>query len=801
MNTVEFTASIEKIRYENEEFKILQVHFEEAPNTCGTSGTVTGYFSEIEVGESYHFTAEEVVHPKYGLQWKVIRYERAKPSNRAELIQYFSSAQFPKVGKKTAEKLIAHFGEDLLAQLVKEPERLDECAFLNQQQKEVLKQGIQENYGRDQILLSLQSYKLTLLQSQKIYKRYREQSLEKVQQNPYCLLQLDLGLSFERVDQLAHQLHISKQAPCRLEAALCYCLAKHCYQSGDTYLDLATLLTRSQALLEKQQSEECSFDSLSTAFIDLSRRGQLVYLKEQGEVYLKDFFEAESDIAFYLEHLASCTPEISDKELNRALARLEKKSAFTYGASQKRALKKAFQSNVFVLTGGPGTGKTTIIRAILELYADLYACPLDGEYTESPFHLVAPTGRAARRMSETTGLPASTIHRLLGLGHGEESKSAKKEIEQGILIVDEFSMVDIFLCRTLLEAVHEGVKVIFVGDSYQLPSVGPGQILEDLLQAQVLASECLTNIYRQSKDSTLIDLAYHICQGEVPANLTARKKDRSFFEFVPGQLSVHIQRIVELALKKGYTAKTLQVLAPTYKGPDGITALNHILQEILNPPAPQKQEYTYRQLCYREGDKVINLTNDVDNNIFNGDIGFVTEIHLLEEGETKSGKDEVWVDFGDAPVCFTSQNLEQLNLAYCCSVHKSQGSEYPLVIIPMVTTYPKPLLKRNLLYTAVTRSKDRLILLGEKQAFIECIQTPGSERKTGLVAKLRRCFSYEEATLIEEGVNATKGVEEEGIELEDTKLTLAKIYNKEVPPLIGMNGKRPEDFLTKKREG
>lgn len=799
MEETQITGQVLRIVFQRGDYAIASVRIIGTPPTHLEPRTmVVGTLPELVESETYDFIGHVVEHPTYGWQWQVESFHLHEPDEVEHLVEYFSSERFAGVGKKTAESIIETLGKDAIAKIKEDPSCLDEVPKLRQKQKEVLIKEVQAHYGKDQILLELRNLGLSGPQAEKIYKKEKQRSLAVIQKNPYQLLKMDLRISFDKVDHIARELGIEATDQRRLQAGVEMVLQLHCYRSGDTYLDLRSLLETAQKELEKGQSEPIDIALIQEAISDLLKERKLYFVKEEeSQVYLPTFFDAETSIVFALQRLAEAPVPYSEDEIDQAIQKLEKKSTFRYGNSQKRALKKAMQHNVFILTGGPGTGKTTIIKAILELYSMLEEVPLEAKNGEDTlFHLAAPTGRAARRMHESTGLPAATIHRMLGLGLGEEVQEANREIRDGIVIVDEFSMVDTLLCKTLLEAIDTGVKVIFVGDHFQLPSVGPGQILGDLLASEVLPFEELQDIYRQSEDSTIIDVAHEVCQGVMPQDFTAKKADRSYFERLASELKDSIQQIVEVALKKGYSAKTLQVLAPTYNGEAGIHALNQTLQQVMNPDFGKKEPFVVDQCTYYEGDKIINLENDVENNVFNGDIGFVTAI--------QDGK--LWVDFEGNEVSFTKKEKDRISLAYCCSIHKSQGSEYDSVIIPMVNRYPIPLLKRNLLYTAITRAKKSVIFIGEEMAFQRCIETPGNERKTGLIYHLHRVFG-EPKTEQEEKYNAEveEKIEEEAIAYinepigeekeEDYVLTNEKVYQRLISPMIGMDGKTPWDFI------
>lgn len=398
---------------------------------------------------------------------------------------------------------------------------------------------------------------------------------------------------------------------------------------------------------------------------------------------------------------------------------------------QQEAIAKALTSKVFLLTGGPGTGKTTVIRGILQAYANLHQIDLDKK--DLPILLAAPTGRAARRMNELTGLPSATIHRHLGLNGDNDYQAMEDYLDCDLLIVDEFSMVDLWLANQLLAAISSTTQVIIVGDSDQLPSVGPGQVLSDLLKVNSLPQIALQKIFRQSQESTIVNLADQMRRGILAADFRDKKADRSYFEAQAAFIPDMIQKIVLSAIKSGIPAEEIQILAPMYKGQAGINHLNQLMQELLNPLQGQT-EFLFNDTHFRKGDKVLHLVNDAQLNVFNGDIGYITD--LIPAKYTESKQDELILDFDGSEVTYPRNEWLKLTLAYAMSIHKSQGSEFQVVILP-ITRQSGRLLQRNLIYTAITRSKSKLIMLGEFAAFDYAIKNEGDKRQTYLVERFQ----------------------------------------------------------------
>ena len=404
-----------------------------------------------------------------------------------------------------------------------------------------------------------------------------------------------------------------------------------------------------------------------------------------------------------------------------------------YDSIQKQAICDAIQNKVFILTGGPGTGKTTVINGIIAVYALLEALDLKKK-SNLPILLAAPTGRAARRMNELTGLPSATIHRHLGMTGDDDTSHLEDYLDADFIIVDEFSMVDTWLANQLFSNISSNSKILIVGDSDQLPSVSPGQVLADLLQIPLIPQTRLERIYRQSEESTIVTLASQIRQGILPTDFTQKKADRSYFEIMSSHIPATIEKILGAALRSGIPARDIQVLAPMYRGTAGIDAINQLMQDLLNSSQKDQLSFEAPQCYYRKGDKVIHLVNDAEVNVFNGDLGYITD--LIPGKYTESKQDEIVIDFDGNEVIYPRNEWYKIRLAYAMSIHKSQGSEFPVVILP-ITSASKRMLERNLIYTAITRAKSKLILLGELQAFDYAVKHIGTARKTYLIERFK----------------------------------------------------------------
>jgi exodeoxyribonuclease V alpha subunit len=531
--------------------------------------------------------------------------------------------------------------------------------------------------------------------------------------------------------------------PDRIQAACHFLLREQGTDMGHAFLPVEFLLEEVRKLLADGKN---TVDEMSIfREIQNMETEQRLILKE-NVVYLPSLYFAERGFAQKINALIQNQNDdytLSEEKMDSELVNLEKRLAVTYADSQKEAIKKALTSSLMVLTGGPGTGKTTVIKGIVELYGEIHGVSLNPEDYRGketfPILLVAPTGRAAKRMTESTGIPAHTIHRLLGWkGAGHFEKNEDEPVEGKLLIVDEMSMVDIWLAYSLSKALPEHIQIIFVGDEDQLPSVGPGQVLKDLLATSHIPKVRLTEIYRQSEGSSIIRLAHEMKKGSVPKDLLTPQNDRRFFPCSGEQVFQAIMQVCENAIKKGYTSKDIQVLAPMYKGPVGIDRLNLELQRLFNPEKERQRQLQVAHVFYRKGDKVLQLVNQPEDQVFNGDIGEIVAIIYAKENTEK--EDKIVIAFDEIEVTYKRNEFHHFTHAFCCSIHKSQGSEYPIVVLPVVKSYYR-MLRRNLLYTAITRSKEYLILCGEEEAFSWAVErSDDTERYSGLQQRLNETF-------------------------------------------------------------
>lgn len=698
---VEIRGTVERISYHNEEncFTVAKISVKENNDLV----TAVGYFPSIEVGEVLKLKGNWVMHRDYGYQLKVESYEMLMPATVKDIENYLASGVIRGIGPVTAKKIVEKFGENSLTILEQSPEELLKLEGIGQKKMEMIVESYREQQETREIMLFLQQYGIGPGVAVKVFKKYKEKSIEILKQNPYRLADEVYGIGFKTADKIALKMGIASDSLDRLQAGLKYALYEAA-DEGHVFLPRDELIKKAVELLEID-----SEDSLNQALLALEEKKDLVIDKTWGreEIYLSGFFICEKSVArrlFLISAMIQKPLDISDERIDK----IEKKCSIKLAKKQREALERAASSGVLVITGGPGTGKTTTVKSLIEFF----------EEQKLKVALAAPTGRAAKRLAEATGREAKTIHRLLEYKIYEEGemafgKNEDEPLDEDVIIVDETSMVDIILMHHLLTAIKPGARLILVGDKDQLPSVGAGSVLKEVIASGKIPVVVLDEIFRQAKESMIVVNAHRINQGLFPY-LNVKQKDFYFEQVLtPEEILNAVLALVRTRLPN-YTGfdpiEDIQVIAPMKKGIVGVANLNQKLQELLNPPCRDKKEWHFRSMSFREGDKVMQIKNNYDKEVFNGDLGRIMKID--EEGR-------IFVAFAqtekEREVIYQSQELEELTLAYALSVHKSQGSEFPAVVMP-ITTQHYVMLQRNLLYTAITRAKRLLVLVGTKQA-------------------------------------------------------------------------------------
>ena len=692
--------------------------------------SAVGIMPPIAVGEKLRITGDWTEHPVYGRQIKVQSIEIEKPTTLSGIEKYLSSGMIRGIGPATAKLLIRAFGEETLDVLYSQPEKLLDVPGIGQKRAQMIQESYAEQAQQREAMVFLQSYGVTPALAVKIYKRYGENVRQVITRNPYRLVEDVEGIGFKTADRIAASLGIEQSSEYRLSAGVKYTLSEATAGAGHCYLSRPELALAARRLLGSDADTiDRTIDSLILSH-DIS--AQILPCDSGEEVvalYLPSTYRAESEVARRLREMIDAMPDSMASDLTAQIDELERIEGLAFHSQQRQAIETAVTHGMTVITGGPGTGKTTIIKCIIKLLS------VHGDVA-----LAAPTGRAAKRMSEACGMEAKTLHRLLEYG-GEEGDFARSEdnpLEIDTLIIDEMSMVDIFLMRSLLRALVPGTRLIMVGDADQLPSVGAGNVLRDILDSGVIPSVRLTEIFRQDEKSMIVYNAHRINRGESP-RLNAKGSD-FFFERALSP-SDAAKRIVALCSTRlpGFLGldpvRQMQVLSPTKKGECGVWMLNQLLQAEFNPPSPDKHERVRGDTTFREGDKVMQTRNNYQlkwkkdgaigiedgQGVFNGDIGFVTFIdpqeHVME------------VQFDDERTAtYEGGDVDDLELAYCISVHKSQGSEFPVVVMPAVGG-PPMLLTRNLFYTAVTRARRMVMIVGRENAIEQMIANVNTRRR------------------------------------------------------------------------
>lgn len=697
-------------------FKVIDTDDEKLADYIDRVITFTGYFHELNDMDTYLFYGKLVNHQKYGEQFQVDSYERCKPEEKNSIIEFLTSGLFKGIGEKKAKAIVDVLGKDTLKVILENPDNLILIPGVTKKNIETLHNKLQEYEASYETILYLGELGFSTKDAMIVYNFYKNKTKQVIEENIYKLVKDIYNLNFKKIDFIALKNGIEKDSMIRVEASLIYIMNEVSNAYGHSYYykeELSSLLPR---VIGVNISDEKIEEALKNLEKDL-----LIIVKEE-KYYLKEMYESESLIVKRFR-LLSHEKDLITKDIDNKIKEIEEFFGIVYNEEQLEAIKESYQKKFLIITGGPGTGKTTIMKAITELYRQMNK--LDYSSLQEKIALLAPTGRAAKRMTETTLLRASTIHRFLKW-QKETNKFQVNEYNKSkveFVIIDEASMIDTYLMASLLKGISANCKIVMVGDDHQLPSVGPGQVLHDLIQSEKLPVIKLTELYRQGKDSNILSLAYDIRQGTINEKIFNVGDDLTFIKSSPDQVINNILEITDTYKDLSY--KDFQILCPMYKTIAGIDEINNHIQKKFNKKAKDKKEIAASEVIYREGDKVIQLTNMPDENVYNGDIGIIKEIKT-------SPKKEIIIDFDGNIVKYTPSNFANFRLAYAISIHKAQGSEFEVVIIPIVKNFNK-MLYRKLIYTGVTRSKKKLYLIGDTEALKTAVNNTSADvRRTSI---------------------------------------------------------------------
>ena len=678
--------------------------------------TFTGYFHELNENDIYVLYGDFLIHNKYGEQFAVTSYDREKPEGKDSIIEFLSSGLFKGIGRTTSEKIVNVLGDNALNIILENPDNLLLIPKITKKQIDILHNTLLEYEHSYNTILNLNEIGFNTKDSMIIYNRYKQKTDSVIQENLYDIYKNIKEINFKTIDKIALNNNYSQDDKRRVVASILYTFNEATNLIGNTYFFIKEIFDFTQNVLNIRISEEQFIECLNILILD----GDITKVSEK--YYLTSIYDAEDYITRRIKYLNNLEDN-KIKNLDKYINDIELLNNIVYDESQKEAIRNSMLKNFIVITGGPGTGKTTIIKSIVSLYKDIYK--IGANNFEENIALLAPTGRASKRMSESTLLPATTIHRFLKWNK-EMDKFAVNEYNKSsvkLAIIDEASMIDVSLMFNLLKGLKTDTKIILVGDHNQLPSVGPGQMLKDIIDSNTVDVVFLSKLYRQYENSNIITLAHDVNNGVVDEDLFNSESDLEFVS--TNDIANEIQSICQKYSYDDY--KNFQILAPMYKTIDGIDKINIIAQNIFNPKSKDKKEIMIGDVCFRENDKVLQLTNMPDENVFNGDIGL---IHSIE-------KKDVIVDFDGNLVKYRPSEYKNFKHGYAISIHKSQGSEFKTVILPISYSYSK-MLYRKLYYTAITRSKNKLILVGSFNAFKKAIDNNMyNDRRTTLKDMLK----------------------------------------------------------------
>lgn len=703
-------------------YRLKETNDSEMQDFLNKTITFTGYFADFNLDDTYLFYGNLIYNDKYGYQYKVDSYEHQEIVGTEAVEEFLASPLIKGCGEKTAAAIVETLGEHALEKIRESYTNLLLVPKMTETKALKIYDSLLKYQTTDTLIVAFKKMGLTINESLSIINKYGDQALTNFQANPYVLSNL---IDFNKLDQ-AYLTFGSSEDTIRTEACLIETIKRMEMNTGNTYFSLNELVDGLKSCFNIILNQE----ELSKLLISLEQK--LAIIHEDEHYYLTTTYEMESSIASDLTYINSF-PSKPVTIFETEIIKLQQELQVTYNTDQLTAIKSSLENPITIITGGPGTGKTTIINAITKLYIKINNLSLKD--ISATIALLAPTGRASKKLSDSTGLPASTIHRFLKWNKesNEFQINEYNKNYQKLIIVDETSMIDTFLFYSLLKGLGSHIKLILVGDANQLPSVGPGLIFQELINSHLFQYCPLEHIYRQSSNSYIPVLASEIKNHEISSDYLSQKDDYNFLTVPSNLIKDMIRKICSLSIEKGLTENDIQILVPMYKGENGIDNLNIILQALFNPPAKDKKEIKVGDIIFREHDKILQLVNDPDNNVYNGDIGFISEIISLKAPH----KQDIFVlNFDGTKVEYKREDLINIKHAYAITIHKSQGSEFAHVIMPITKNYYK-MLYNKLIYTGVSRAKKSLVLIGEPTAFLMAVNNNYSEnRHTSLTTKL-----------------------------------------------------------------
>jgi len=713
-------------------FKIKETDAEELKEFLNKTITITGTFVDINMEDTYILYGEYIKHERYGYQYQVVKSEKEIPTGADAIIEFLSSPLIKGCGEKTAIKIVETLGPDAIKKIKESISNLYLVPGMTEAKAGKIYTSLLAYSSSDDLIVKLKTLGFTVGEATKIINRYKDKTTMYLEENMYIFQEL---IDFHKIDQIFIK-NYDPESPIRIRACILESMKRLSDTTGDIYYDKEEIYSYLKTTFRLFLEEEMFDEYLE----ELKSKYEIV--QKETRYYLEENYEMEQSIAEHLLEIATL-PQKIHKKLDEKIASLEESLEVHYNSSQKNAIKTALKERITIISGGPGTGKTTIVNAIVKLYISLYHLTPIEVYTS--IACLAPTGRASKKLAMSTGLPAMTIHRYLKWNKetnefqiGENNKNQHR-----LIIVDEVSMIDTFLLSSLLKGVESNIQIVFVGDTFQLPSVGAGLILNDLVESDLFSYCPLDKIYRQSENSYIPFLAKEIKERNLSENFTEKTDDYNFLPCENSKIKEMIYQICEKSRKKGLQADDIQILAPMYKGENGIDNLNVVLQHLFNPEDPNKKEIRVGDVVYRVGDKVLQLVNNPDCNVYNGDIGYIKSIEEEKKENQKNKKEQITIDFDGNYVVYTKEDLYHIKHAYAITIHKSQGSEFPHVILPISKNYYK-MLYNKLIYTGVSRAKKSLVIIGDVNSFLQAIHNDYSDhRKTSLKEVLIQKFSVE----------------------------------------------------------